>query len=94
MGLTKQYLRYASYASWGLVASPNSNIVYLSNNLVVCPALEKVIIWDIRKNEKVCDTKLAKRKFACEGCIYDLYFLINIMVLQNPEIKRHFAFLF
>ena len=44
MVLTHQYLRYAHHSAWGVVASPTSNILLLKNSIVVCPALEKVII--------------------------------------------------
>ena len=42
MVLTHQYLRYAHHSVWGVVASPTSNILLLKNNVIVCPALEKV----------------------------------------------------
>lgn len=53
MVLTHQYLRYAHHSVWGIIASPTSNILLLKNNVIVCPALEKVIVWDARKNVKL-----------------------------------------
>ncbi|KAL5264853.1 hypothetical protein ACHWQZ_G005807 [Mnemiopsis leidyi] len=53
MVLTHQYLRYANHSVWGVVASPTSNILLLKNNVIVCPALEKVVVWDARKNVKL-----------------------------------------
>lgn len=58
MVLTHQYLRYAHRSVWGIIASPTANVLLLKNNIVVCPALEKVIVWNVRKNCKVnemCD---------------------------------------
>ena len=53
MVLTHQYLRYAHSSVWGVIGSPTANILLLKNNIIVCPALEKVIIWNVRKNCKV-----------------------------------------
>ncbi|XP_072035883.1 WD repeat-containing protein 3-like [Amphiura filiformis] len=58
MGLTKQYLRYASSALFGVVGSNKANIVFveqrgLKGKYAAVPACEHVFIWDIRKGEKV-----------------------------------------
>lgn len=55
MVLTGQYLRYSAHSKWGVVGSPTSNILLLKNNIVVAPALENVIVWDSRKNEKIME---------------------------------------
>lgn len=57
MGLTKQYLRYVSYGIFNLIGGHKSNIVYLekpNSKLCAVGACENVLIWDIRKGEKVC----------------------------------------
>ena len=61
MPLTKQYLRYVAASRFGLVTSrkgdallyagPNSSL--RGKRLVVCPALEDVIIWDLKTCSKV-----------------------------------------
>ena len=61
MPLTKQYLRYVAARSFGLVTSrkgdallyggPNSSL--RGKRFVVCPALEDVIIWDLKTSSKV-----------------------------------------
>ena len=58
MVLTHQYLRYEQHSVWGVISSPTSNLLLLKNNVVVAPALEKVIVWDARRNTKLnelCD---------------------------------------
>uniref|UniRef100_A0A4W3GL16 WD repeat-containing protein 3 n=1 Tax=Callorhinchus milii TaxID=7868 RepID=A0A4W3GL16_CALMI len=58
MGLTKQYLRYAATAVFGVIASPKANVVYVQlrgekGRYVAVAACEHVFIWDIRKGEKI-----------------------------------------
>ncbi len=57
MPLTKQYLRYVHQASFGVVCSRESNAVLLEAGqrqlVVAAPALEDVIIWDLRRRERV-----------------------------------------
>uniref|UniRef100_A0A3Q3BAL7 WD repeat-containing protein 3 n=1 Tax=Kryptolebias marmoratus TaxID=37003 RepID=A0A3Q3BAL7_KRYMA len=59
MGLTKQYLRYAASAVFGVIGSQKANIVYVTlrggerGRYVAVAACEHVFIWDIRKGEKV-----------------------------------------
>lgn len=60
MPLTKQYLRYAHLASFGVVSSRKSNAILLDvakgkarQLRIIAPALEDIIIWDPRKGERV-----------------------------------------
>ncbi|XP_069744504.1 WD repeat-containing protein 3 [Narcine bancroftii] len=58
MGLTKQYLRYASSAVFGVIATQKANITFVQlrgekGRYVAVPACEHVFIWDIRKGEKI-----------------------------------------
>ena len=56
MGLTKQYLRYSTYGIFNLICGHKSNILFVERNkrrLCVVGACENVIIWDLRKAEKV-----------------------------------------
>lgn len=59
MGLTKQYLRYAPSAVFGVIGSQKANIAYVTlrggekGRYVAVAACEHVFIWDIRKGEKV-----------------------------------------
>lgn len=65
MGLTKQYLRYVHKASFGVVTSRKGDAIIVHSGhqgmTVASPALEDVVLWDLRKGEKV-------RTNACEGC--------------------------
>uniref|UniRef100_A0A3P9Q401 Uncharacterized protein n=1 Tax=Poecilia reticulata TaxID=8081 RepID=A0A3P9Q401_POERE len=60
MGLTKQYLRYAASAVFGVIGSQRANIAYVTlrggekGRYVAVAACEHVFIWDVRKGEKVC----------------------------------------
>ncbi|XP_014852216.1 PREDICTED: WD repeat-containing protein 3 [Poecilia mexicana] len=59
MGLTKQYLRYAASAVFGVIGSQRANIAYVTlrggekGRYVAVAACEHVFIWDVRKGEKV-----------------------------------------
>ncbi|XP_061580389.1 WD repeat-containing protein 3 [Cololabis saira] len=59
MGLTKQYLRYAATAVFGVIGSQKANITYVTlrggekGRFVAVAACEHVFIWDVRKAEKV-----------------------------------------
>lgn len=59
MGLTKQYLRYAPSAVFGVIGSQKANIAYVTlrggekGRYVAVAACEHVFVWDIRKGEKV-----------------------------------------
>uniref|UniRef100_A0A3B3IEH3 Uncharacterized protein n=1 Tax=Oryzias latipes TaxID=8090 RepID=A0A3B3IEH3_ORYLA len=59
MGLTKQYLRYAPSAVFGVIGSQKANIAYVTlrggerGRYVAVAACEHVFVWDVRKGEKV-----------------------------------------
>ncbi|XP_061419102.1 LOW QUALITY PROTEIN: WD repeat-containing protein 3 [Lethenteron reissneri] len=58
MGLTKQYLRYAPGAVFGLVASARANAVFVAlrgerSRFAAVATCEYVVVWDLRKGEKV-----------------------------------------
>ncbi|KAM9320420.1 WD repeat-containing protein 3 [Gastrophryne carolinensis] len=58
MGLTKQYLRYAASAVFGVIASQKCNVRFVTlrgekGRYVAAGACEHVFIWDTRKGEKV-----------------------------------------
>ena len=57
MVLTKAYLRYVESAVLGVVASSNANGVVLESDesgyRAAVPALEAVVIWNVKKGEKV-----------------------------------------
>jgi U3 small nucleolar RNA-associated protein 12 len=48
--MVKSYQRYEQTASFGIINSFESNAVYDSDGMIaVTPALEDVVLWDIRK---------------------------------------------
>ncbi|SAL94956.1 hypothetical protein [Absidia glauca] len=52
--MVKAYLRYEALASFGVVASTLSNICYdKTGKLAIAPALEEVLVWDLRKGVQV-----------------------------------------
>ncbi|XP_033635246.1 WD repeat-containing protein 3-like [Asterias rubens] len=58
MGLTKQYLRYASSATFGIVGTQKANVLFvelrgIKGKYVAAAACEHVFIWDLRKSEKM-----------------------------------------
>lgn len=65
MGLTKQYLRYAPSAVFGVIGSQKANIAYVTlrggerGRYVAVAACEHVFVWDVRKGEKVGAERVA-----------------------------------
>ncbi|XP_068428637.1 WD repeat-containing protein 3 [Clinocottus analis] len=59
MGLTKQYLRYAASAVFGVIGGQKANVAYVTlrggerGRYVAAAACEHVFVWDVRKGEKV-----------------------------------------
>ncbi|KAJ2614123.1 beta transducin [Coemansia sp. RSA 1365] len=52
--MVKSYLRYEAHSSFGVISSPSSNAVFdHSGRYSITPALEKVIVWDIKKGTKI-----------------------------------------
>lgn len=98
MGITKQYLRYCASALFGVIASPKANIVFVTlrgdkGRYVAVAACEHVIIWDIRKGEKVLILKGLRQEVTCLHPSPDGYHLavgyedgsIRIFSLLNGE---------
>ncbi|XP_078372501.1 WD repeat-containing protein 3-like [Oculina patagonica] len=63
MVLTKAYLRYVQSSCFGVVGSLKANVVFVRRRTnisskqltlyAVCPALESIVVWDVRRGEKV-----------------------------------------
>ncbi|KAJ1749909.1 beta transducin [Coemansia sp. RSA 989] len=52
--MVKTYLRYEAHSTFGVIASPTGNAVFdHSGRLSITPALESVIVWDIKKGTQV-----------------------------------------
>jgi U3 small nucleolar RNA-associated protein 12 len=52
--MVKLYLRYKQLDTFGVINSGNSNIVYdRQGKLAICPALEDVVVWDLKRATKV-----------------------------------------
>ncbi|OLL22856.1 putative WD repeat-containing protein [Neolecta irregularis DAH-3] len=62
--MVKSYLRYESATVFGLITSSQSNSVYASDRIsstnkkavggwAIVPALEQIIVWDVKKGEEV-----------------------------------------
>ena len=52
--MVKTYLRYVPSASVGLISTGTSNAVYdHSGNFAICPALEDVIVWHLKRGTAV-----------------------------------------
>lgn len=55
--MVKAYLRYEPLATFGVIASTQSNIVCdHTGKIAVTPALEEVILWDLKKGSEVLKT--------------------------------------
>ena len=56
MPLTKQYLTYQCFSSFGLVTGRSSNALLVSGRdrpLVISPCLDSIVIWDPKTSNKV-----------------------------------------
>ena len=55
MGLTKQYLRYRAGGTFNIIGSGRGSAVYVGGkgDMVAVAAVQSVVIWDMRKKEKV-----------------------------------------
>lgn len=52
--MVKAYLRYEAQATFGVIASSTANIVYdHTGKIAIAPALEEVILWDLKKGVEV-----------------------------------------
>ncbi|KAI7888858.1 WD40-repeat-containing domain protein [Mucor mucedo] len=52
--MVKAYLRYEAQATFGIIASSTANIVYdPTGKIAIAPALEEVILWDLKKGVEV-----------------------------------------
>lgn len=57
--MVKAYLRYEAQATFGVIASSTANIVYdHSGKIAIAPALEEVLLWDLKKGVEVMENKL------------------------------------
>ena len=73
MGLTKQYLRYVGAEVFSVVGSAKSNVTFLdiggySDRFCAVGACENVILWDMRKGEKVHLTQRSSK--ACKQIMF------------------------
>ncbi|KAI8582054.1 hypothetical protein K450DRAFT_228806 [Umbelopsis ramanniana AG] len=52
--MVKAYLRYEPAQTFGVIASSQSNIIYdHEGKLAIAPALEEVVVWDIKKGTQI-----------------------------------------
>ena len=48
--MVKTYLRYEQAASFGVIVSANSNVLWdASGKLLICAALEKAQVWNVKQ---------------------------------------------
>lgn len=71
MGLTKQYLRYVPVQTFGMIASPRSNIAFMNIDSIegrycVVGCSETLLVWDLRTGEKVLQVSNDDRKEVCQ----------------------------
>ena len=73
MVLTKAYLRYASVGCFGVVCSTRGHALFVKRKgqksgsavvpFVAVPALENVIVWDIRTGDQVCHSLIVHKLY-------------------------------
>ena len=73
--VNKSYLRYEPQACFGVVCSSKSNGVWLKaetlkssrslSQYAACPALENVIIWDVKRGEQVRTSSVQSGVYVC-----------------------------
>ena len=97
MVLTKAYLRYVQSACFGVVCSLKANVVFIrkrtgnSKEQVIqyaaCPALESVIVWDVRRGEKA-SLKSSLGRDAVEPVNKDTESTIECVVIIRVSVLR------
>nr|XP_054753493.1 WD repeat-containing protein 3-like [Lytechinus pictus] len=66
MGLTKQYLRFVQSAVFGVVGTTKANVVFTKDHqFVAVSAVEHVIIWSLKRAEKVLLLEGSKHEVTC-----------------------------
>jgi U3 small nucleolar RNA-associated protein 12 len=61
--MVKAYLRYEPLQTFGVIASTQANIIYdHEGKLAIAPALEEVIVWDIKKGIQIAKWKEISNK--------------------------------
>ncbi|CAG8512706.1 7541_t:CDS:10 [Ambispora leptoticha] len=77
--MVKSYLRYEPLKTFGIISSWLSNIVYDdTGKLAISPALEDVIVWDLKKGIKI-------------GCWHDADNKSEVTVIQKSPNKVDYA---
>ncbi|CAG8442083.1 2687_t:CDS:10 [Ambispora gerdemannii] len=77
--MVKSYLRYEPLKTFGIISSWLSNIIYdATGKLAISPALEDVVIWDLKKGIKI-------------GCWHDADNKSEVTVIQKSPNKVDYA---
>lgn len=72
--MNKTYLRYELSDTFGVVASPQSNVVYdTTGNLAISAALHDVAVWNLRQcslvRSDICDSEERSRAQIFTPCL-------------------------
>ena len=98
MPLTKQYLRYVAAGCFGVLCSKKCNVLITERRVdkkyevrAIAPALENVIIWDLRREEKVSHVT-SVHVFVLsinnsEAILNFRYFIIRKLILEVPRVE-------
>lgn len=63
--VTKTYLRYRHNATFGVIASQQSNVLSWKEQYAIAGALENILIWDVRKGVVVATLEGGKHAVSC-----------------------------
>ena len=70
--MVKLYLRYEPTLTFGVISSGNGNAIYDSEGkLALTPALEDVVIWNIKQGIQV---RIPFFRLLCVGLLFCLFF--------------------
>lgn len=63
--MVKSYLRYEPLAAFGVICSGKGNICYdKTGKAALVPALEQIILWDLKKGQEVNTTECHRSTFS------------------------------
>ena len=96
MGLTKQYLRYVGAEVFSVVGSAKSNVTFLdiggySDRFCAVGACENVILWDMRKGEKVHLTQRSSK--ACKQIMFPPDCWETLFLVPSSSLSSSLLFL-
>jgi hypothetical protein len=67
--MVKAYLRYEPVGAFGVISSA-ANVVYDNcGRFLITPALESVLVWNVKQGSQVCGAGRDRKREASQSCV-------------------------